>query len=116
MRRTVVSLVLAFATLLTVAAPPSSALTRTVTNLPALKGFELPDACFHLPVTITERSERTLATYLDGKTVVKYMISRGQTTLFQNQVKAEITIDTTGTTTLTPNGDGTWTSVQQGSG
>lgn len=116
MRRTVVSLALAFATLLTVAAPPSSALTRTVTNLPALKDFVLPGACFNGDVTLTERNERTLTTFLDGKTVVRYLISGGQTTLFQNEAGAEVTIDTTGTTTLTPNGDGTWTMVQQGSG
>ena len=116
MRRTVVSLALAFAVLVTVAAPPSSALTKTVTNLPALKGFVLPAACFGGDITLTERKERTLTTYLAGKDVVKYVISGGQTTLFQNAVKAEVTIDTTGTTTLTPNADGTWTSVQQGSG
>ncbi|MGE5227066.1 MAG: hypothetical protein ACM3OO_09350 [Planctomycetaceae bacterium] len=116
MRRTVVSLVLALATLLTVAAPPSSALTKAVTNLPALKGFVLPGACFDGDVTLTERKERTLTTFLDGKTVVKYVIGGGQTTLFENEAGAQLTIDTTGTTTLTPNGDGTWTSVQQGSG
>jgi hypothetical protein len=116
MRRTVVSVLLALATLLTVAAPPSVALTKAVTNLPALKGFVLPGACFKGDITITERKERTLTTFLDGKTVVKYVISGGQTTLFENAAHAQVTIDTTGTTTLTPNGDGTWTSLQQGSG
>jgi hypothetical protein len=115
MRRTVVSLALAFVVLLTVAAPPSGALTRTVTNLPALKAFVLPDACFGGDVTLTERKERTLTTYLDGKDVVRYVVSGGQTTLIEKG-PLQLTIDTTGTTTLLPNSDGTWTSVQQGSG
>ena len=93
----------ALAILLT--APPAFALTRTVEVLPPIQGTIVEGAC-PFPVEITQRETRTLVTYGDESGIVRQELSGNQVTLFTNTVTgAQVTLGTTGTTTITPNAE-----------
>jgi hypothetical protein len=97
-----------------VTAPAALALTRTVEVLPPIQGTIVEGACA-FPVEITQRETRTLVTFADDTGVVRQELSANQVTLFTNTVTgATVTLGTTGTTTITPNPDGTSAVLQVG--
>jgi hypothetical protein len=95
-------------------APSAFALTRVVEMLPPVQGTVIEGAC-PFPVELTERSTRTLTTFSDENGVVRQELSADQVTLFTSLATgARVTLESTGTTTITPNRDGTSDVLQVG--
>jgi hypothetical protein len=118
MRRLIAAAVLV--TALSVLAGPASAASATakVTGpLPARQGVVLTGAC-GFPVQLDERGGLVLTTTYDAARVpIRYDISGTQTTLLTNLANGvSVSFDTIGRTTIVPNGDGTFTMTQLGSG
>ena len=99
----------------TVLAAPT---TTTVSGpFPARQGVVLDGIC-GFPVQLDERGGLTLTTTYDAaRTPLRYEISGTQTTVLTNMSNGlALRFDTLGRTTIVPNGDGTFTMTQVGSG
>jgi hypothetical protein len=100
--------------ILVITAPSALALTRVVETLPPVQGTVIVGAC-PFPVELTERSARTLVTFTNESGVVRQELSADQVTVFTNTTTgSQITLESTGTTTITPNLDGTSNVLQVG--
>jgi hypothetical protein len=92
--------------------------TTTVSGpLPARQGVILDGIC-GFPVQLDERGGLLLTTTYDAsRTPVRYEISGTQTTVLTNVSNGlSLRFETLGRTTIVPNGDGTFTMTQVGSG
>jgi hypothetical protein len=121
MRRLIAAAVLAAAlaiSLFGLASPASAAGTTKVTGpLPARQGVILTGVC-GFPVQLDERGGLVLTTTYDAaRTPLRYEITGSQTTVLTNLANGlHLSFDTLGRTTIVPNGDGTFTATQVGSG
>jgi hypothetical protein len=118
MRRLVLAVSLVLVVLATVAPVTAAPGTTTVTGpLPARQGVILSGIC-PFPVQLDERGGLVLtATYDASRDPLRYGITGTQTTILTNLVNGlSLPFDTLGRTTIVPNGDGTFTSTQVGSG
>lgn len=92
--------------------------TTTVSGpLPARQGVILDGIC-GFPVQLDERGDLVLTTTYDAaRTPLRYEIRGTQTTVLTNLSNGlALRFDTLGRTTIVPNGDGTFTMTQVGSG
>jgi hypothetical protein len=91
--------------------------TKVTTPLAARQGVILTDAC-PFPVQLDERGGLVVTTTLDASgTPLRYDIRGRQTTVLTNLSNGlTLSFDTFGRTTIVPNGDGTFTMTQEGSG
>jgi hypothetical protein len=119
-RATLAALTLAAVVLLPSA--PAAAVTKVQTEIPPMQDVVFRDLCddHGFSVRMTDRGGRTLTSYLDDDgTLLRQEITGSLVTEFTNDNVSGgpvISIETIGTTTITPRGDGTSKMVQKGSG
>jgi hypothetical protein len=94
-------------------AVPAQATTRVKTILPA-RSYEI-DVC-GFPILAEERSGHPGYLTLNDAGEVVGVQFKGSFDTVLSSSKGNLTIETTGSTSVTDNGDGTWTMVQKGSG
>ena len=102
---------------LLVATPASAAVTRVVEPEPQKVNIPIDGACA-FPVSMSDRGGLTrITTYDRSKNIVRIEV-RGSTVATFTRVdnKAEIVLESRGSTIYTPNPDGTWTWRQIGLG
>lgn len=95
-------------------AMPAGALTR-VPFEGAARAYEITDACA-FPIVAQERSTHPgFLTYDDTDTIVAVRFHGAFDTVLSSSL-GEAAYESIGSTTVTTNGDGTWTQVQRGTG
>lgn len=98
-----------------VSIPTAAALTRVTYEVaPLVYTYREGEVC-PMALQLVERDGHTVTSTYDGDAIVRTVISGSVTTEVSSSLGA-MTFGSIGTSTVTPNPDGTWTMVQRGSG
>jgi hypothetical protein len=94
---------------------PAAALVRVAYTAPPQYYEYAEGTVCPMAIQLTERDGHTMVSSYEGDSIVRTDISGSVTTEITSSLGA-LTFESLGTTTVTPNADGTWTMVQKGSG